>query len=62
MLIKIDTHVRTVVVTLEDTDESGKVLTGKKYTWVLDPDEATKVANGLLKAAELLEGNSNGPA
>ena len=54
MLISIDTHMEEVVVTLKPRAGPKQIPTGEKYVWRLDPDEAVKVGNGLVKAANLI--------
>jgi len=54
MQIRIDTHLNEVVVTLEPHAGPKQTPTGTKYVWRLDPDEAERVGNGLLKAANLI--------
>jgi len=53
VLITIGTHLGEVVITLEPRVEGFK--TGAKYTWRLEPDEAVKVGEGLLKAVNLID-------
>jgi hypothetical protein len=57
MQIRIDTHLGDVVVTLEPTEGVKQRPTGAKYVWRLDADEAVRVGNSLLKAANLIEGS-----
>jgi hypothetical protein len=59
MQIRIDTHLNDVVVTLEPHAGPKQIPTGAKYVWRMDPDEAVRVGEGLLKAAKLIEGHGS---
>jgi hypothetical protein len=54
MFIKIEIHLDQVVVTLEPRAGVKQTPTGNKYVWRLDPEEAVRVGNGLLKAANII--------
>ena len=54
MQISIDTHLEEVVVTLKPVAGPKQIPTGAKYVWRLDPDEAERLGNGLIKAANLI--------